>query len=185
MTTLHQLTATTGLPCRTIDPALWFSDNPTDRRYAARQCGTCPTLLACRLFALETRQQWGVWGGVDMTGVETHCGSSRGFQIHRRNGEQPCEACQDAHDEQVERGRRERLAIEHGKGGTVRGYNLHRMLDEPGCEACRTALGRWSKERRERERAAAEQARNAWDTRKAADGSPSPPAGVQSLALAG
>lgn len=164
MTSLHQLTASTaGLPCRITDPNLWFSDNPTDRRYAARQCGSCPTLLACRLYSLETEQQWGVWGGVDMTAVETYCGSSRGYQIHRRNAETPCEACQTAHDEAVEAQRRRRLAEEHAKGGSVRGYWQHRHLGEKPCAECKRAVGRKSRERRERERAAAERARDAWD----------------------
>ncbi len=185
MTSLHQLTATTtGLPCRTTDPELWYSDNPTDRHYASRQCGACPILLACRLYALDSHQQWGVWGGVDMTAVETHCGSSRGYQIHRRNGEQPCEACQTAHDEAVEADRRRRLSVEHGRGGSVAGYHLHRRLGEEACVACRAALGRQSKERRERERAAAERSRGAWGVHEVTGPVQGAQAAVQSFPVA-
>lgn len=81
MTNLQQLTATTAaLPCRTIDPDLWYSNLPTDRRYAAHQCGTCPLLLACRLYALETTQKWGVWGGVDMETTHTTKGAHTATQ---------------------------------------------------------------------------------------------------------
>ncbi len=185
MTSLTDLTATTaGLPCRTVDPALWYSDNPSDRRYAARQCGTCPIMLACRLYALSSEQRWGVWGGIDMTAVETHCGSSRGFQIHRRNGEAPCGACQSAHDTAVETDRRRRLAEEHGRGGSVTGYHLHRRLGEDACVACRGALGRQSRERREREHAAAEEARGRWDARTSTEAVRGPQAGAHGFPVA-
>ncbi|MEV4335727.1 WhiB family transcriptional regulator [Streptomyces sp. NPDC049590] len=52
------------LPCRTA-PDLWFSPDPTDRAYAARQCHTCPLLLGCMRQALAAGEKYGVWGGVD------------------------------------------------------------------------------------------------------------------------
>ncbi|GGR70865.1 MULTISPECIES: WhiB family transcriptional regulator [Streptomyces] len=52
------------LPCRTA-PDLWFSPDPTERAYAARQCHTCPLLLPCMKQALAVGERHGVWGGVD------------------------------------------------------------------------------------------------------------------------
>lgn len=31
---------------------------------AQRLCGPCPVLLKCRMYAIQTGQQWGIWGGV-------------------------------------------------------------------------------------------------------------------------
>ncbi|MFJ2568155.1 WhiB family transcriptional regulator [Streptomyces sp. NPDC087568] len=71
MNTLPELTAgTPSLPCR-LDPEPFFSDEPLERHYAARQCGACPLLLRCRLYALATRQPWGVWGAIDMAAAKT------------------------------------------------------------------------------------------------------------------
>ncbi|WP_318202923.1 WhiB family transcriptional regulator [Streptomyces sp. SCL15-4] len=51
-------------PCRT-DPDRWFSTDPTERAYAARQCHPCPLLLSCMRQALAAGETHGVWGGVD------------------------------------------------------------------------------------------------------------------------
>lgn len=61
-----------SVPC-TADPEAWTSDYPEERAVAARACGTCPVLDACRQAAQVGRERWHVWGGVDLTGqrVET------------------------------------------------------------------------------------------------------------------
>jgi hypothetical protein len=183
VTSLHDLMIRTpGLPCRT-DPGPWFSPDPTERRDAAQRCRACPLLLACMRYALDAREQHGVWGGVDFEARAIGCGTERGYRVHRRRGEQPCPRCQAAYDEAVEAERRRLLAVAHAAGGTVRGYWMHRRLGEEACVPCKRACARQSKARRDREREAAERAREAWDDRRGAEALPGRQAGVQRLAL--
>lgn len=51
--------------CRTEDPSLWFSVVQSDREKAAAICSTCPVAGACLKYALEARQEFGLWGGLD------------------------------------------------------------------------------------------------------------------------
>lgn len=149
--TLHDLmTSTDGLPCRTVDPALWFSDYQGDRARAAGLCSPCPLLAACQTFGLKTRQEWGVWGGIDLTAVETYCGTDRGYLIHTRNGEIACEPCREVHAVSVEGRRRRQLEVEHAKGGSPRGYGIHLRMGEAACEACLAAQAAKSAECRAR-----------------------------------
>ncbi|OKH91469.1 WhiB family transcriptional regulator [Streptomyces uncialis] len=51
--------------CATTDPDLWYADTPAEQQEAADICrATCPLLRACAEYALTTRQQHGVWGGM-------------------------------------------------------------------------------------------------------------------------
>lgn len=55
--------------CRTEDPAIFFASAGTDHgradiRHAKVICWQCPSLQACGQWALETRQAFGVWGGM-------------------------------------------------------------------------------------------------------------------------
>ncbi|MFE3169304.1 WhiB family transcriptional regulator [Streptomyces sp. NPDC059224] len=155
MPSLATLTATTtGLPCRE-EPAPFFSTDPNERHYAARQCHRCPLLLACQQHALATREQHGVWGGVDFEARAMGCGTERGYQVHLRRKQEVCPRCQAVHDEAVEANRRRLLELAHREGGTVRGYAMHRKLGERPCDGCRSAQGRQSAKRRERLRAEA------------------------------
>lgn len=45
------------------DPELMFSVDPRDEARAKRVCASCPVREACRSYALETGQDYGVWGG--------------------------------------------------------------------------------------------------------------------------
>jgi len=55
--------------CRSADPSLFFPDAGAEEAQreeieAARAlCQACPVQAACLQFALETRQQDGIWGG--------------------------------------------------------------------------------------------------------------------------
>jgi WhiB family redox-sensing transcriptional regulator len=51
------------IPCRVLDPDLWFAESPTDLDRAKQLCQDCPARLACLSGALERREPWGVWGG--------------------------------------------------------------------------------------------------------------------------
>lgn len=57
--------------CRNLESSLFFA--PDGERAAARRhreaaakavCGRCPVRMPCALYALATRQRYGVWGGL-------------------------------------------------------------------------------------------------------------------------
>ena len=55
--------------CLSVDPELFFPNGSTGdhaRQAAAakRICMSCPVRVACLEFALESRQDFGVWGGL-------------------------------------------------------------------------------------------------------------------------
>lgn len=55
--------------CRIEDPSTFFPDGSTGGWLpvideAKRICGTCPVLATCRAWALDTRQPYGIWGGL-------------------------------------------------------------------------------------------------------------------------
>lgn len=51
------------LPCRVLDPELWFAESPNDVEYAKQLCLDCPVQAMCLAGALDRREPWGVWGG--------------------------------------------------------------------------------------------------------------------------
>lgn len=55
--------------CRTEDPETFFASDLTaagkaNIRHAKVICWTCPSKAACGQWAIDTRQAFGVWGGV-------------------------------------------------------------------------------------------------------------------------
>lgn len=55
--------AATLLPCRVLDPELWFAELPADVENAKQLCQGCPVQAMCLEGALARREPWGVWGG--------------------------------------------------------------------------------------------------------------------------
>lgn len=55
----------TSVPCR--DSEMWTSDDALERQEAAQLCITCPLIDQCRAFAVDNREEHGVWGGKDFT----------------------------------------------------------------------------------------------------------------------
>jgi WhiB family redox-sensing transcriptional regulator len=53
--------------CRDLDTAIFFPDAEQDSAPAQAICATCPVRAACLEFALLTRQDDGVWGGLTET----------------------------------------------------------------------------------------------------------------------
>jgi WhiB family redox-sensing transcriptional regulator len=51
------------LPCRVLDPDLWFAESPHDLETAKAACHGCPARAACLRGALDRGEPWGVWGG--------------------------------------------------------------------------------------------------------------------------
>lgn len=103
--------------CLDHDPDLWFAD-PSDtasRSQARRICESCPARTACRDFADAGGQEWGIWGGEQMTpsndGRVTRC--KRGHEytpentIWNSSNTRVCRACENA---RASRNRREAAA---------------------------------------------------------------------------
>ncbi len=53
--------------CRTADTALFFPDSEDQAGPAVAVCAVCPVREECLEFALATRQDDGVWGGMTET----------------------------------------------------------------------------------------------------------------------
>ncbi len=51
------------LPCKGVDPDLFFAESPADVERAKAVCVPCPVQSQCLLTALERQEPWGVWGG--------------------------------------------------------------------------------------------------------------------------
>jgi len=51
--------------CRDLDTAVFFPETDEGVAAAKAVCATCPVREACLQFALVTRQDDGVWGGLD------------------------------------------------------------------------------------------------------------------------
>jgi WhiB family redox-sensing transcriptional regulator len=51
--------------CAQTDPDLFFSDSLSQITQAKAVCSRCEVLEQCRSHALQTRQDFGVWGGLD------------------------------------------------------------------------------------------------------------------------
>jgi len=51
--------------CRDLDTAVFFPETDDEVAAAKAVCATCPVREACLEFALVTRQDDGVWGGLD------------------------------------------------------------------------------------------------------------------------
>ncbi|HET7476535.1 MAG TPA: WhiB family transcriptional regulator [Dermatophilaceae bacterium] len=51
------------LPCRRVDPEVFFAESPADVENAKALCRDCPVQDECLAGALERREPWGVWGG--------------------------------------------------------------------------------------------------------------------------
>lgn len=49
--------------CAQADPALFYPEQGESAAAARRVCRACPVREQCLAYALETGQEWGVWGG--------------------------------------------------------------------------------------------------------------------------
>ncbi len=55
------------VPCfngRDVSHAWWTSDNASERKEAARECGTCPIVNQCRQYGIDRPKEVGVYGGL-------------------------------------------------------------------------------------------------------------------------
>jgi WhiB family transcriptional regulator, redox-sensing transcriptional regulator len=51
--------------CRTIDPEIFFAPGVRTERRAKAVCALCPVKSDCLSFALESRTEFGIWGGLN------------------------------------------------------------------------------------------------------------------------
>lgn len=51
--------------CRQHDPEIFFAPGVRSERKAKAICGRCPVSKDCLLFALESRTDFGIWGGLN------------------------------------------------------------------------------------------------------------------------
>jgi len=67
---LHELVLKEGqVPCQNA-PDLFFPEHKNqaiaaeDTTYAKSLCAECPIIDQCRMYAIETDEQFGIWGGL-------------------------------------------------------------------------------------------------------------------------
>ena len=63
LTVFEPTTVLDDLPCRSVEPELFFAESPADVELAKAVCTDCPIREACLQGALERKEPWGVWGG--------------------------------------------------------------------------------------------------------------------------
>ena len=66
------------VPCLTVDPEMFFAPGVRTERKAKAICGRCPVQGECLVFALESRTEFGIWGGLN--------GKERRRLLHRFAG---------------------------------------------------------------------------------------------------
>lgn len=97
--------------CTPEDADLFFPDNKLGAGPAKHICATCPVVQACAQWALDTRQEYGVFGGLDererksllrQAGeikqrgpgrTKAPCGTRAAYDRHIRNGEAVDDLC--------------------------------------------------------------------------------------------
>ena len=47
-----------------IEPDMWFDQSARGQRIAVDLCEQCPLILRCAALALESNEEFGVWGGL-------------------------------------------------------------------------------------------------------------------------
>ena len=50
--------------CRSTDIELFFSVEDEDQRAALEHCRNCPVQQECLQYAIENREMYGIWGGM-------------------------------------------------------------------------------------------------------------------------
>jgi len=49
--------------CQGLDAEIFYPENEDHAEFALSVCGQCAVRIACLDYALDTREQQGVWGG--------------------------------------------------------------------------------------------------------------------------
>jgi WhiB family redox-sensing transcriptional regulator len=115
--------------CRTEDPDLFFpkgEGGPSLLTIDAAKavCRRCPVFELCRQWALETREEYGVWGGLSEADRRA---------IHRRRGRGTGRGAKPKQEKEP------RLPRKPAECGTRAGYHKHYREKTPYCTPCRAA----------------------------------------------
>lgn len=90
-------------------------------REAKRMCARCPVTAPC-LAEAKANHELGCWGGHVFGGLSSDrwriaqprelasCGTTAGYNVHRRAGEVPCGACRTAERDRSRRSRKVRVS---------------------------------------------------------------------------
>lgn len=110
--------------CIGADTAIFFPESGDPVGPAKALCRACPVREQCLADALERGEVHGVWGGLSVKERRKYRrqhgllrkpggqpqpinhGTNGGYHTHRRRGQQPCDACSQAHI-RYQRARRE------------------------------------------------------------------------------
>jgi hypothetical protein len=110
-----------------MGPDLFFPERgqPTDEAKAV--CQGCPVSHACFMFAIQSGEIFGIWGG--MSGDQRRQirspelsqknpilhDTATGYAAHVRQGIPPCDGCKWAHADYVRRGKYRRINMGVGR----------------------------------------------------------------------
>ena len=101
--------------CIGADTAIFFPESGDPVGPAKALCRACPVREQCLADALERGEVHGVWGGLSVKERRKYRrqhgllrkpggqpqpishGTNGGYHAHRRRGQQPCDACSQAH----------------------------------------------------------------------------------------
>lgn len=85
-----------------------FADTEAGVRVAKAICDGCEVREDCLAYALDGREDYGVWGGLAASerrtlrrgprteGTNAKCGTRSGYVTHRHRKEEPCSSCLEA-----------------------------------------------------------------------------------------
>lgn len=140
---------------------LMFETSPAGVELAKSVCAGCPVQAVCLAWALDSGQEWGVWGGKSeaerramlrrrVADGETvpprkggrpraECGTASAYDRHSKLGEPIDDACRAAHTARSAEYRQAREKREPAKCGTRSGYQKHVREKTPICQPCRQA----------------------------------------------
>jgi predicted Fe-S protein YdhL (DUF1289 family) len=106
---------------------LWYSDSKQgDVQYAVDICnGACPVRAACALYALQEREEFGIWGGLT--------------EGQRRSILRRARRAREQSDEQAPAPEPAKTGRKPAECGTRSAYQRHVRMREPIDAACRAA----------------------------------------------
>lgn len=135
--------------CRNVNPNLMFPNDWDEDGIAAAKalCRACPVQDQCLTFALDNREDHGIWGGATERErskirrrrgqkarpprplAPINHGTDGGYRAHLRRNEKPCAACAAAHREYLIRYREQNPDTRRGEARALSG-SARRVLND-------------------------------------------------------
>lgn len=134
--------------CAQVGGDLWHPERGGSTKEAKGICADCPVRLECKQYALDNDERYGIWGGLSErerrrlktastqptdTGL---CGTSQGYQKHRRRGEQACVECRQAASRRSRADRELKPPTVLSSCSTAAGTKAHSRRGERSCQSC-------------------------------------------------